>query len=101
MLLRLSGSDNMNALFLPIVGILISFSTILVLLILYTLWSEEQKKKGTKLTEFDPLKITAEKSNQILHSAMNKANEIVAEAELAGIRSISQKKLETTHIEHA
>src|SRR3989344_1612968 len=92
----------MQTLFLPTVIVLSSFIFGLITLTAYSLWHDEKNRhKNTSVTnpDKDNLQDSEEKAQQIIHQAQEEARRILAEAELAGIRSVASKKVNTLDLE--
>jgi hypothetical protein len=92
----------MQTLFLPAVMILSAFITSLIGLTIYTLLRDEKKGTSKQNDEREHVSnedMFADKASKVLHFAQEKANQIVSEAELAGIRSIASKKVNTASLE--
>lgn len=89
----------MQTLFLPTVILLSSFIFTLIALTFYSLWHDENKKKSTSTETPEKDNDLEEKAQQVLHHAQEEAHHLLAEAELAGIRTVAQKKINTKDLE--
>lgn len=89
----------MQTLFLPAVILLSSFICSLIALTAYSLWHDEKNRHKNldkpSAHTLDP----EEKANHIIQHAQEEARRMLSEAELAGIRTVASKKINTATLE--
>jgi len=90
----------MQPLFLPAVVLLSSFIVSLIGLTIYSLLHDQKHQlKQTSLHTDNHEDTASDKAAVIIHNAQVEAKRILAEAELAGIRAVANKKVNTAELE--